>query len=112
MRRPVLIVIDMLNDYLDKWEASRKQELVQSINELILLMRQFGHSIIWVRQEFESDLRDAFPEMKRKGIRITIKETEGCKISSDLAIASSNPMSSSNGTAPFLKQTLTRFSTE
>jgi len=92
MRRPALIVIDMLNDYLDKWEASRKQELVQSINELVGLMRQSGHSIIWVRQEFESDLHDAFLDMKRKGIQITIKGTEGCQISSDLVVASSDPI--------------------
>ena len=41
-------------------------------------MRQLGRPIIWVRQEFEPDLCDAFPEMKAKGIRITIKGTVGC----------------------------------
>ena len=90
MRRPALIVIDMVNDFLEKWPAGRRQELVRSINDLVGLMRQQGRPIIWVRQEFEADLRDAFPEMKAKGIRITIKGTAGCEIVSDLATAPSD----------------------
>ncbi len=92
MQRPALIVIDMVNDFLEKWAPAPKQQLVRSINELISLMRERGHPIIWVRQEFEPDLRDAFPEMKTKGIRITIKGTAGCEIASDLAIAPSDPV--------------------
>ena len=92
MQRPVLIVIDMVNDFLAKWEPAAKQQLVRSINDLVGLMRQHGHPIIWVRQEFEPDLRDAFPEMKTKGVRITIKGTTGCQIASDLAIASLDPV--------------------
>ncbi len=53
-------------------------------------MRQCGHPIIWVRQEFEPDLRDAFPEMRSKGIPITIKGTDGCQIVSELTIAQSD----------------------
>ncbi len=92
MRRPVLIVIDMLNDFLEKWAATPKQQLLRSTNDLIGLMRQGSHPIIWVRQEFEPDLRDAFPEMKSKGIRITIKGTAGCQIVPDLATAPSDPV--------------------
>ena len=92
MRRPVLIVIDMVNDFLEKWLPAPKQQLVRSINDLVGLMRQHGHPIIWVRQEFESDLSDAFPEMRTKGIRITIKGTSGCQIAADLAVASSDPV--------------------
>jgi nicotinamidase-related amidase len=87
MKKPVLVVIDMLHDFLESWEATRKQKLVSSINELVGSMRDLGHSIVWVRQEFEPDLRDAFREMKTKGIRITIKGTQGCQIVSELAVA-------------------------
>ena len=92
MQRPVLIVIDMVNDFLAKWPPPKKQQLVESINELVGLMRQRGYPIIWVRQEFEPDLRDAFPEMKAKGIRITIKGTTGCQIASELAPAPIDPV--------------------
>jgi len=92
MQRPVLIVIDMVNDFLAKWSPAQKQQLVGSINELVVLMRQHGYPIIWVRQEFEPDLRDAFPEMKAKGIRITIKGTVGCEIASELATAPTDPV--------------------
>ena len=88
--RPVLIVIDMLHDFLESWEPDRKEGLVHSINELVSVMRSLGHPVIWVRQEFEPDLRDAFPEMRAKGIRITIKGTRGCEIIPELALAPSD----------------------
>lgn len=50
-------------------------------------MRSLGLPIVWVRQEFEPDLRDAFPEMRTKGIRITIRGTKGCQIVPELAVA-------------------------
>jgi nicotinamidase-related amidase len=87
MRRPALIVIDMLNDFLREWGPVPKQRLVQSVNELVTFIRESGHPVIWVRQEFEPDLQDAFADVKRKGIRITIKGTHGCQIDSDLTVA-------------------------
>src|SRR5579871_693870 len=90
MEKPVLIVIDMLHDFLDSWEATRRQKLVSSINELVGAMRALGHPVVWVRQEFEPDLRDAFREMKVKGIHVTIKGTRGCKIVPELATSPSD----------------------
>jgi len=93
MEKPVLIVIDMLRDFLKSWEPARKNQkerLVNSINELAAIMRDFSRPVIWVRQEFEPDLRDAFPEMRAKGIRITIKGTPGCEILPELAVAPSD----------------------
>jgi nicotinamidase-related amidase len=86
MEKPVLVVIDMLHDFLESWEATRREKLVSSINELVGGMRSLDHAVVWVRQEFESDLRDAFREMKVKRIRITIKGTPGCQIVSELAV--------------------------
>jgi len=90
MKKPVLVVIDMLQDFLDGWDATRRQELVSSINQLVGSMRGFGHAVVWVRQEFEPDLRDAFLEMKAKGIRINIKGTHGCELVPELAAAPSD----------------------
>jgi maleamate amidohydrolase len=42
--------------------------------------------VIWVRQEFRADLEDAFPEMRAKGIRITIAGTPGCQITAELVV--------------------------
>jgi nicotinamidase-related amidase len=90
MEKPVPVVIDMLHDFLGSWEATRRQKLVSSINELVGGMRSLGHAVVWVRQEFESDLRDAFREMKVKRIRITIKGTPGCQMVSELAVSPSD----------------------
>ena len=90
MKKPALIVIDMLNDFLADWESGRRQRLTDAINDLVEVMRKGSHPIIWVRQEFEPDLRDAFPEMKSKGIHINIKGTPGCDIVPELAPAASD----------------------
>jgi nicotinamidase-related amidase len=89
MKKPVLLVIDMLNDSLANWEPGRRKGLVETINELVRRMRGFSCPVIWVRQEFEPDLRDAFPEMRAKGIHIAIKGTAGCEIVSGLSPATS-----------------------
>jgi maleamate amidohydrolase len=90
MNKPVLLVIDMLNDFLCDWEPERRQKLTQAINELVSIMRGHSFPVIWVRQEFEPDLRDAFLEMKTRGIRSTIKGTDGCQILSELSVAPSD----------------------
>ncbi len=86
MKTPVLIVIDMLRDFLEAWEPGKREQLVHSINELAAVLRSRSHPLIWVRQEFEPDLSDAFPEMRAKGIRVTIKGTPGCEIIPELSI--------------------------
>jgi nicotinamidase-related amidase len=90
MEEPVLIVIDMLNDFLQAWAPASKQRLVRSTDALVDILRAHNRPVIWVRQEFQPDLRDAFPEMRAKGIRITIKGTHGCQIDSDLTVAASD----------------------
>jgi nicotinamidase-related amidase len=92
MDRPVLIVIDMLNDFFKNVEVARRKELVGAINDLVSLFRSSGAPVVWVRQEFEPDLQDAFPEMRAKGIHITIRGTAGCHIISELIPALSDPV--------------------
>ena len=84
MRKPVLLVVDMLNDYLADWEPVRREAMVAAVNELTGLFRAHGCAVIWVRQEFEADLSDAFPEMRAKGIAKTIRGTSGCELWSGL----------------------------
>jgi nicotinamidase-related amidase len=92
MRRPALVAIDMLNDFFAQYEAARKDRLVRSINELVAIMRGHGRPVIWVRQEFDPDLHDAFPEMRAKQISITIKGTSGCEILPGLAVSPTDPV--------------------
>jgi nicotinamidase-related amidase len=90
MKAPALIVVDMLNDFLQAWAPAAKQRLVRSTNALVGIVRDCQRPVIWVRQEFQPDLRDAFPEMRAKGIRITIQGTPGCQIASELAVVPSD----------------------
>jgi nicotinamidase-related amidase len=80
MRRPALLIIDMLNDFLYQWPTDKSEALISATNQLIALARKKAMPIIWVRQEFEPDLSDAFLEMKKKNTAITIKGTRGSHI--------------------------------
>ncbi len=51
MRRPALIVIDMLNDFLQSWAPDARERLLQSTNVLVAVMRDHQRPVIWVRQE-------------------------------------------------------------
>jgi nicotinamidase-related amidase len=93
MREPALIVIDMLNDFLQAWAPDSKQRLLRATNALVAILGNHRRPVIWVRQEFREDLRDAFPEMRAKGIRITIEGTPACQIASELAVVPSDTVS-------------------
>jgi nicotinamidase-related amidase len=86
VRKPALIVIDMLIDFLDRWQPASRLALVEAVNRLVELMRERECPVIWVRQEFEPDLSDAFLEMRKTNRRITIKGTPGCEIAPDLNV--------------------------
>ena len=83
--QPVFLFIDLLNDFFNEPPLSDKRsELVRSVNELVSFARSKSFPIIWVRQEFEPDLSDAFLSMKEQQVKITIKGTEGCQLLEEL----------------------------
>ena len=85
MQRPALLVIDMLNDFLEKWNRVHRDQLLCAINELVQIMRAASR-----RQEFEPDLSDAFLEMRTKSIHTVIKGTAGAQIDAELKVAVSD----------------------
>jgi maleamate amidohydrolase len=83
--KPVLLIIDVLIDFLDPWPKTDRALLIDAIRSLAHVFRDAGYPIIWVRQEFAPDLSDAFLEMRRRNMRITIKGTRGSRIVPELA---------------------------
>lgn len=75
-----LMIIDLLRDFLRQHEADRVDRLIEATNELVSFFRLAELPIIWVRQEFEPDLSDAFLEMRERNIKIAIRGTEGAQI--------------------------------
>lgn len=91
MKRPAIFVIDMLNDCFGHAELDRiRAELCSSINQLTAFARANNFPVIWVRQEFEPDLSDAFIDMKRENIRMFIKDTSGVQILDELVRSDSD----------------------
>jgi maleamate amidohydrolase len=56
----------MQNDFLDGWPVAAREFLLRSTHHLVSLIRSHGYPVVWVRQEFEADLSDAFREMQSK----------------------------------------------
>jgi nicotinamidase-related amidase len=84
MPKRSLVIIDLLNDFLDQWATDKVDRLVQNTNRLVSAFRRSDLPVIWVRQEFRPDLGDAFLEMRDKGIATTIEATRGAQLHAGL----------------------------
>jgi maleamate amidohydrolase len=88
MRTPyVLVVVDMLVDFFERSPAlgAQRSSLARAINALVTEFRRARQPIVWVRQEFNPDLSDAFLDMRRTGTSITIAGSPGAAILPELA---------------------------
>jgi nicotinamidase-related amidase len=86
MSKMALLIIDMLNDFFQQQIhlAEQRTRLVVSINSLVEAFRQNGQPVLWVRQEFAPDLHDAFLDMRKHNLQLTIAGTDGCEILPEL----------------------------
>lgn len=90
MTKRCLIIIDLINDYLDRWDADKAARLVLNTNILVTAFRKRSLPVIWVRQEFRPDLSDAFLEMRDNNIKIAIEGTIGAQLHAGLDWAPSD----------------------
>lgn len=76
----------MLNDFFERSPvlAAQRSRLVQGTNSLARVFRRAGLPVFWIRQEFARDLSDAFREMRRSNVSITIAGTSGCELLPEL----------------------------
>lgn len=82
---PVFLFIDLLEDFFAKPPLSeRREDLSRAVNDLASFARHQDFPVIWVRQEFEPDLSDAFRSMRETDTRITIRGTPGCELIQDI----------------------------
>jgi nicotinamidase-related amidase len=82
---PVFLFVDLLEEFFSQPPLlSRRQALTAAANELAGIARELSAPLIWVRQEFEPDLSDAFLSMRQTGRRVTIKGTPGCQFLAEL----------------------------
>lgn len=87
-----LLIIDVLVDFFERVPelSAQRARLVAATNQLTEAVRGAGQPVIWVRQEFRPDLSDAFLDMRRRGVALTIVGTEGSKILPELKQAASD----------------------
>jgi len=79
------LIIDMQRDFFTHERLTRNRaQLTANINQLLRVSREHGGRIIWVKTEFTPDLHDAQMEVRKKGIHIAIRGTEGANILPEL----------------------------
>ena len=83
--QPAFVFVDLLEDFfVDPRLSQHRASIADATNELARFARERGHPVIWIRQEFEADLSDAFLSMRDSGTRITIRGTDGCNVVSEI----------------------------
>lgn len=83
--RPALVLVDLQEDFFaDPRLARHRASIIDAVNELARVAREGDHPVVWVRQEFEPDLGNAFLSMRDTGTRITIRGTAGCALAAGL----------------------------
>jgi maleamate amidohydrolase len=74
-----LMIIDMQNA-LQALPPERVEQLIERQNRLARAFRMRGLPVILVRGEFRADLSDAFLEMRRKQVAVSIEGTPGAAL--------------------------------
>jgi nicotinamidase-related amidase len=79
--RSAFIFVDLQEDFFaNPLLSGSRASIAAAVNDLARFSRDRDCPVVWVRQEFEADLSDAFLSMRDSGTRITIRGTDGCKI--------------------------------
>src|SRR5436305_4877700 len=79
--KPAFIFVALLEYFFSKPPLSERREALSiAVNDLSSFARAHGFPVVWVRQEFEPDLSDAFRSMRETGTSITIRGTAGCDV--------------------------------
>jgi nicotinamidase-related amidase len=83
--KPVFVFVDLLEDFFAKSPLSNQRlGICRAVNDLAGFARQREYPVVWIRQEFEPDLSDAFLSMRETGTRITIRGTGGSDLLTEL----------------------------
>ncbi|MBU1864021.1 MAG: cysteine hydrolase [Candidatus Omnitrophica bacterium] len=82
---PVLIIIDVQQDFFDKERLSKnRKKLTTNINELTQFARSKNIPVIFVRQEFKEDMSDAPIPYQERGYKLTMANTKGSQLLPEL----------------------------
>ena len=83
--KPILIVIDMQNDFFRKEGlAIQRQKLSAANNELIVFAREHNIPVIWIVTKYAADFSDATLEMKKYNSLICVEGSHGAEIISEM----------------------------
>jgi nicotinamidase-related amidase len=81
------IVVDMQVDFFANGHLRAiRPKLATNTNALAALAREYGSTVIWVKQVFTADLHDAFLEIRKSGHGIVIEGTPGADLLPELVV--------------------------
>ncbi len=83
--KAAILLIELLEDYFRDGRLKANRSILAShINALTSVGRAHHLPIIWVRQVFKADLSDAFLWMRKTQTAVTIENTPGSQLLSEL----------------------------
>lgn len=86
-----VLIVDMQVDYFAHTRlAQNRADLAANVNELTRLARAHSLPVIWVKTEFEPDLRDAPLEVRKKSIHIVVRGSAGARLLPELNVDASD----------------------
>ena len=85
---PVLMIIDLQEDFFaDGILKDNRSKLVTKTNQLVDYCDVNTIPVIWIRQEYKSDLSDAPSYMKRNRVFKTIENNDGSRLLHELHVS-------------------------
>ena len=109
----VTVIIDMQEDFFSHERLQKnRHHLTSKINELAAFSRKMNIPVVWVKQEYAEDLRDAPPEIQKNNIRIVVAGTPGAEFLSELEISGADTIIVKNRYSAFFNTSLDKKLTE
>jgi nicotinamidase-related amidase len=83
--KAAILLFDLLEDYFQEGRLkANRSTLVTHVNALTRVGRASHVPIVWIRQAFKADLSDAFLGMRKTQTAVTIENTPGSQLLSEL----------------------------
>jgi len=109
----VTVIIDMQEDFFSHERLQKnRSHLTTKINELAAFSRKVNIPVVWVKQEYAEDLKDAPPEVQKNNMRIVVAGTLGAGSLSELEISSTDTIIIKNRYSAFFNTRLDEKLTE
>ena len=86
-KKYAIVAVDTIQDYFtDPQMQEKRKSLTDNINQLCVTARENDVPVIWARQEFRSDMSDAYTGLRTSQTKLTVENTPGSQLLPELVV--------------------------